>query len=134
MKKIISIMFGLGLVALFNLPISADGLEIYGVSCSTYPVTEASTFSSDISGTARVHRILISNSLASQVQTVSFYENGTSTTAVTAAFTVDIASGTQGNQFIDLPFDIHADYWKAEDMVIRKSATGSNIRVTVWYR
>jgi hypothetical protein len=132
-KKLLSIL----VVMLLPVLIFADGVIPYYVVATTYPVTEVvtpATIGAQIAGTARIEKILISNSLPEVLQTVTFYEHAGSTITVATAFAVDVATLTYSPGIVQIPFPIHADYLKLEDLCVRKSSTGSTVRVTIFYR
>jgi len=130
MRKLISIM------AIILLPMLgfADGVIPYYVAATTYAVTEVGATSAQISGVARIEKIIISNSLPEVLQTVTFYENADSTTTITTAFAVDVSTLTYSPGIVQIQFPIHSDYLKLEDLCVRKSSTGSTVRVTIFYR
>lgn len=120
----------------FVIPIAlfADGVVPYYVDATTYPVTDAESIGAQISGTARIYRILVTNNNTGVQQTVTFYENATATTSVTTAFAVDMTTGTVNPGELQIPFDIHSDYLKLENLCVRKSSTASSVKVTIFYR
>jgi hypothetical protein len=129
-KKLFSILVVMLLPAL----VLADGVIPYYVAATTYVVTEITPTVPQIAGTARIEKILISNSLPEVLQTVTFYENATSTIAVTTAFAVDIATTSHPDGIVQIQFPIHSDYLKLVNPCVRKSSTGSTVRVTIFYR
>ena len=134
MKKLISLLFVISLIV--PAVYSAEGLSVYSVSATTYPITEANQTSAQIDNVARIHHIILSNSQADRAQTVTFYENADSTTTITSSFSVDIPS-TSANGIqspIQVSFPIQASYWKATDVAVRKSSLASNVKVTIFYR
>ena len=138
MKKLFGLFVVFALLATIQMPVFSWGreLDIYSVSASTYAPTDAVFQATEVSGDVRIHHILIPNSDASVAQTVTFYKLSDSTTTVTAAFSVDIAS-TAATGFIapvQIPFPIPESPAVIHDLSIRKSDTASTVRVTVFYR
>jgi hypothetical protein len=129
-KKLLSILVVMLLPAL----VLADGVIPYYVAATTYPVTEVAQTAAQISGTARIEKILISNSLPEVLQTVTFYQNAAATTTITTAFAVDIATTSHPDGIVQIQFPIHSDYLKLVNPCVRKSSTGSTVRVTIFYR
>ena len=138
MKKIIALLLVFGLIAMGEIPLIAAERELtpYSVDLSTYPVTDPIQIGIQLALTARIHHILITNSDATVAQTVSFYENATDTTTVTAAFSLDIASTSASGYVepIQIPFPIPASPLALTNLCIRKSSLASSIKVTLFYR
>jgi len=137
MKKLL-----VGLIALSfmiqGMPVFAAerGLTPYSVAATTYPVTDAIKTLVQIANTASIHHILITNSDATVAQTVTFYENAASTTTVTSAFSLDIAS-TSASGYVEpvqIPFPIPASPLELTNLCVRKSSLVSNVKVTIFYR
>jgi len=135
MKKLLFSLLAVSVIAcIFIMPAHAAERELtsYTSSVSTYPITEAATMAAQISNTARIHNIVVSNTQAAVPQVVTFYKDSASTTTVTSAFVVNIASDTDKNFQITYP--IPASPWAIDNLSIRKSSTASDVNVTIWYR
>ena len=137
MKKILVALIALSFM-IQGMPVFAAerGLTPYSVDVPTYPITDAVQMAAEISGTAYIHHILITNSDATIAQTVSFYENATDTNTVTAAFSLDIASTSASGYVepIQIPFPIAASPLELINLCIRKSSLISDVKVTIFYR
>ncbi len=141
-KKVFSML----LILFYVLMIMAPGIPVmansnlipYSVSVPTQPVTDPVTTTSQISGVAYIHHIIVTNSDSTVAQTVTFYKLSDSTTTVTSDFSIDIAStaaATTGYiEPIQIPFPIGASPYAVDDLCMRKSSLASNIKVTVFYR
>lgn len=129
----IALLASLFLLGNVQVAEARDGLMVYSVAASTYPVTENATLSADISDYPRIMKIGISTDDATVAQTITFYEQADSTTTVTAKYVVYIDSNnvTSGNQMID--FYNLGTYWYSDNIAARKSGTGSTVRITYWY-
>lgn len=136
MKKIISLMTVLFLVLMImapGVPVRADerSLDSFTVDVPTYAVTEVARTAAHIDGVIFIHKITVSNNDVAYGQQVSFYELGDATTTVNLKYRV--YSGSQAAPLQD-DWNIPASPWEIEDLLIRKSLTGSSVQVTVWYR
>jgi len=134
MKKVLMAL--MLMISFVSLSFAVQGLDVYSVSATTYPVTEATgvgALSAGISGEARIYQIFITNSSTSTAQTVTFYDNANSTTTVTTSWTLDLPSNGAGEQ-IGILFPIDARPWTVTDLAVRKSSTSSSVRVTLFYR
>lgn len=133
---LIALLAGFFLLGNVQVAEARDGLDVYSVSCTTYPVTEAATVSADISGYSRIMKIIISHNDVTDAQTVTFYEQADSSTTATSSWSVDIDSVTaDGGSAKPIIIDFYnlGTYWYADDVAVRKSSSGSNIKVTYWY-
>jgi hypothetical protein len=133
MRKLLGIFGLLVILATFSSGVFAAGLNCYSVQPSTAPYQEATTMSADISGTVRVHKIVISADATTALQTVSFYKNATSTTAISLDWEMNIpTSSIEGN--FQYNWDIHSDYYKVANPMVRVSTMTNNVDVTFFYR
>jgi hypothetical protein len=134
-KHLLTVLFMVLMFAgLFAGKAYAGGLSVYSVNLSTYSVSDADTLEVQLSGDKKIHRVLISNSDKSVMQTVSFYENATSTDSVSFSWEIDLAQNANLNHIVDLVFEGMNTYWKAKNLAIRKSVPDSDVKVTIWYR
>ena len=139
MKKLFLIALLIAGVFFVSQPVVAkDGLSVYSVSCSTIsPLSYSASDSKmpDITGYARIHKILITNTDVTVDQTITFYELCTTTTTATAMWSVDIDSTSATGQIepIEIDWPIEAEHWLAKDLAIRKSSASSTVKVTVFY-
>lgn len=139
-KKLLRIAVIVGLVVAPMASIMADeGLSVYSTSITSYTPTAydpADTVTPLIAGGARIAKILISNNDLTVPQTITFYENATSTTACTSKWSVDLDSvtATVVPYPADISFPVPADKWHATNLTVRKSSASSTVKVTIFYK
>lgn len=124
---VIELMITLAIIMVISFTgfVKADD---YTITASTYPVTEATTIGAQISGKIQIDKIILSSD-GSTDQTITIYELGSSTTTVSARLTYDLNG--EGAQTIDFPY---YNAMRIEDFCVRKSTTGTNVRVYVLTR
>ena len=137
MKKLLVALIALSFM-IQGMPVFAAerGLTPYSVDVTTYPVTDPIKTLVQVANTASIHHVLITNSDATVAQTVTFYENAGSTTTVSSAFALDIAS-TSASGYVEpvqIPFPIAASPLELTNLCVRKSSLVSDIKVTIFYR
>lgn len=138
MKKLIAILAVTGLLFSQGLPLMADqrSLDVYSVSPSTNPITDADSIGADIDRVAYIHHIIISNTDITIAQDILFYSLGDSTTTVTLEWEVHLPSTSAAgfSEPVQIPFPIPASPWKVNDLLIRKTSLVSDPTVTIFYR
>ncbi len=136
-KYLIMLIAVLALLGMIKMPVfSAEReLDVFSVSATTYPVTVVGLTTAQITGDARIHHIVITNSLANIPQTVTFYEESNSTTTVTSKFVLEISSVSATAILpVQIPFPIPASPWTINDLCVRKSSLLSDVQVSIFYR
>ena len=137
MKKLFASLSVCALLRMQGIPVFAAEreLDVYSVAPTTYVVTETS-LSVDIENMVRIHHIIVSVTDIAVAQTVTFYELGSDTNTVTSKFVLHVPSTTAAGDYepVQIPFPIPASPWAIEDLVIRKSSTGSGVQVSIFYR
>ena len=107
--------------------IKADDFDI---TLATNAVTGAGvTLSADISGNGGIDKIIIVNE-GTTAQTVTCYENGSSSSTVTSILTLQL-DGNEETLEIDFPY---YNNLKFTDFVIRKSTTATVVKAFILYR
>jgi hypothetical protein len=129
MKKILVSLFAVVAIAAVACGSAFAAGDSYTVSAGTYAVTDAAYIGAQISGAAKIDKLIISVDTAA-AETVTVYELGASTTTVTAVavFALPAAIGTY---VFDFP---GFNPLKITDFCVRKSSTGATVNVTAVYR
>lgn len=99
------------------------------VAVSTYSVSDAGTLAPQISGSAKIEKLVVSNS-SSTATMVTVYKNCSSTTTVAAIFRVEAPA--TGNVIIDFDnFNLPLTY---TDVCFRKEDAVDYVYVSAHYR
>jgi len=99
------------------------------VNVSTFPVTEAATLVPQITGAAKIEKLVISNS-ASTATMVTVYKNCGSTTTVSAVF--HAVAPAQGNTLLDFGnYNLPLAY---TDICFRKNDAVDSVYISAHYR
>jgi len=126
MKKKLLMIVGVAALAYCAVPARAADVS---VAVSTYPVNEAATLAAQISGAAKVEKLVISNSSSTPTM-VTVYRNCGSTMTVTALFRV--AAPAHDNVVLDFTnYNLPLAY---SDICFRKSDAVDYIYVSAHYR
>jgi hypothetical protein len=118
-------------IAAISYVVPAHALD-FTVTCTTNAVTDAN-ISADQSGNIAIDSIVITNQ-GSTAQTVTIYEQASSSTTVTARLTVQIGGDGLGNEetlIVNWPY---YNTMKVTDFAVRKSTTGSVVTCYVNHR
>ena len=130
MKKIIRLIAMLTVLASAGFAANNN----YTVALDTYAIVTADTAASipNISGDVELKKVILANTGAT-IQTISFYEDATSTTAATAFMTIVLEStGTYVYDFANGSSGVNVA--ECKNLAIKKSATASTVTATVFYK
>lgn len=135
---ILPILMALAMCMVFTGLSSAQTVFTYTVDASTYPVDNTvdatNPVAAQISNNAAIEQIWISASSTSTAQTVSIYQNCTSTTAISLVWRGYIPVGVTNIPAFNLQYPLAPAKFYITNACFRKSDTASSVQFNVSYQ
>jgi len=138
-KMLLALVFAVAMTGCFAAPVAAQTVFTYTVSASTFPVDNtvdaANPVAAQIANNAAIEQIWISASSTATAQTVSIYENCTSSTAISLVWRGYIAAGASvAIPSFHLQYPLAPALFYLTNACFRKSDTGSDVQFNVNYQ